>query len=240
IKTHSAVIPNYARAVIEQGHLREESAAVFRDMIFQLKQGVKEVSADLWVRENNKAEFWCERVTDTNIFDAVGTPIKAYCVGHDVTKEKETEKRYREELSFRKAMQKATMASINVNLTQNSILDYKSNFDEINAHMKAAKTAQAYFDQVASELTTPEMKRQCAEIFNRDALLQNFGNGQTTVSLELTRRIEGRQYWTVATAYMMKRQEDQNVVAFVYSTNITNERTMQAVMNAIVKTDYDF
>ncbi|MEG1932243.1 MAG: ATP-binding protein, partial [Pygmaiobacter sp.] len=85
-----------------------------------------------------------------------------------------------------------------------------------------------------------EMKRQCAEIFNRDALLQNFGNGQTTVSLELTRRIEGRQYWTVATAYMMKRQEDQNVVAFVYSTNITNERTMQAVMNAIVKTDYDF
>ncbi|MEG1774123.1 MAG: ATP-binding protein, partial [Oscillospiraceae bacterium] len=196
--------------------------------------------ADLWIRSNREDEFWCERVVYTNIFDDDGNPIKAYCIGHDVTKEKEAEKRYRDELAYREAMQNVTMASITVNLTQNTILDYESNFPEITAHMAAAHTAQDYFDQVYTELITPEMKKQCVTVFRRESLLKHFAAGETTLSVELARLLEGRRYWVVLTIHMMKRPEDHNIVAFLYSTNITNERTMQNVMNAIVKTDYDF
>lgn len=38
----------------------------------------------------------------------------------------------------------------------------------------------------------------------------------------------------------MKRLDDGDIVAFLYSTDVTNERTMQNVMNTVVKTDYDF
>ncbi|MEG1813780.1 MAG: ATP-binding protein [Clostridia bacterium] len=234
------VIPDYLHSVVHEGHIRPDCAPLLFDMIEQLKAGAKEVGADLWIRNQAGDPFWCERVTYTNLFDDAGHPIKAYCVGHDVTKEKEAEKRYLDELSYREAMQKATMASINVNLTQDTILDYKSNFPEVAAHMAAAKTAQGYFDQVYTELTTPEMQEKCAKVFNRDALLKHFANGETTLSMDLTRRIAGRRYWINATVHMMRRQADHDVVAFLYSTNITNERTMQNVMNAIVKTDYDF
>ncbi|MEG2119425.1 MAG: ATP-binding protein, partial [Pseudoflavonifractor sp.] len=236
----SDVIPNYLHSVLTEGHIREDSAVLLFDMIERLKQGEKEVSADLWIRDQHGREFWCERVVYTNIFDEDGTPVRAYCVGRDVTREKESEKRYRAELSYREAMQKATMASINVNLTQNTILDYKSNFSQITARISAAKTAQEYFDQVCTEVTTEEMRQQYSMIFGRDALLWHFANGESTLSMELSRRIEDRRYWTVLTVHMMKKPENNEIVAFLYSNNITNERIMQNVMSAIVKTDYDF
>ncbi|MEG1755023.1 MAG: ATP-binding protein [Clostridia bacterium] len=240
ITLQDTIIPNFLSSVIALKHIREDSALLLFDMIQRLKNGEAEVTADLWIREKSDAEFWCERAVYTNIFDDNGNPVRAYCVGQDVTKEKEAEKRYRDELSYREAMQKVTMASINVNLTKNTILDYRSNFLEISAHMSHAKTAQDYFDQVYTELTTKELQKQCKAVFNRDALIRHFINGETTLSLELTRIIDGRRYWTVATVHMMRRAEDHDIVAFLYSIDITNERTMQDVMNAIVKTDYDF
>ncbi|MEG2842304.1 MAG: ATP-binding protein, partial [Ruthenibacterium sp.] len=233
------VILNYLKTVVSEEHIRDDCTPLLFDMIERLKKGEKEVTADLWIRQNPTDDFWCERVIYTNEFDEAGNPAKAYCVGRDITREKEAEKRYRDELSYREAMQKATMASINVNLTQNIILDYKSIFPEIMANMARAKTVQAYFDQVYTELTTDEMHQRCALIFNRDAMLRQFSGGKTTLSLELARKIGGRRYWTVMTTHMMKK-ENGDVVAFLYSTDVTNERTMQNIMNAIAKTDYDF
>ncbi|MEG2000444.1 MAG: PAS domain-containing protein [Evtepia sp.] len=232
-------IPHYLDSVVKDGHIREDCAGVFFDMIETLRNGAKEMTSDLWIRNHPSEAFWCERVRYTNIFDDNGKPVKIYCVGRDVTKEKEAEKRYRDELSYRQAMQKATMASVNVNLSQDIVLDYKSIFPEVTAYMSESKTAQAYFDRVYTELTTTTMQMQCAALFNCESLLQHFANGETTVSMELTRKLQGRNYSTVMTAHMMKRPEDSDIVAFVYSTNITNERTMQNIMNAIIKTDYD-
>ncbi|MEG2366791.1 MAG: ATP-binding protein [Oscillospiraceae bacterium] len=236
----NGIIRDYLRTVVPEGHIREDSAPLLFDMIARLKNGEREVSADLWIRERREDDFWCERVTYTNTFDDEGKPIKAYCVGHEITKEKEAEKRYRDELSYREAMQKATMVSINVNLSENKILDYKSIFPEVTAKMAAASSAQEYFDHVYTELATKEMQTSCKEVFNRDALLRQFASGKTTISMELTRNIEGRKYWTIMTAHMMKNPENKQIVAFIYSTDVTNERTMQNIMNAIVKTDYDF
>ncbi|MEG2001022.1 MAG: ATP-binding protein [Evtepia sp.] len=234
------IIVDYLSTVVSEGHIREDCAPLLFDMIAKLKEGEKEVTADLWIRQDRANDFWCERVIYTNEFDEHGKPVKAYCVGRDITKEKEAEKRYHDERSYREAMQKATMASINMNLTQNTILDYKSIFPSVTERMAAAQTAQAYFEQVYTELVTPEMKQQCADVFSRDALLRQFLNGQTTISMEFMRVLEGRSYWIVVTAHMMKKSENNDVVAFLYSTNVTNERTMQQIMNAIAKTDYDF
>ncbi|MEG1384730.1 MAG: PAS domain-containing protein, partial [Oscillospiraceae bacterium] len=239
VHPNNNIVVNYKQDVVSEGHIREDSAPLLFDMLERLKNGEKEVTADLWVRNTWGDEYWCERVIYTNSFDDEGKPVKAYCVGRDITKEKEAEKRYSDELSYREAMQKATMASINVNLNRNTILDYKSIFPEVTAYMETAKTAQAYFDHLYTELATKEMQKQCARVFNCDALLRQFGNGKTTLSLELTRKIGGRRYWTIMTAHMMKK-ENGDVVAFLYSTDITGERTLQQVMNCIAKTDYDF
>lgn len=233
------VVANYSKEAVNGGHIREDSAILLFDMIDRLKRGEKEVTADLWIRNSWKDDYWCERVIYTNAFDDEGKPVRAYCVGRDITTEKEAEKRYHDELAYREAMQKATMVSINVNLTKNIILDYKSIFTEVSDNMKNAVNVQAYFDNLYSELATKEMQQQCKAMFNIESLLKQFATGKTTISLELIRKINGRRYWTMLTAHMMKK-ENGEIIAFLYSTDITNERTMQHIMNAVVKTDYDF
>ncbi|MEG2434773.1 MAG: ATP-binding protein [Ruthenibacterium sp.] len=240
IEAHNLLVPHYLGNIMQANNLRADSLALLFATFEQLKQGVPEISIDLWICAQREQPYWCERVNYTNIFDANGKPMRAYCVGHDVTKEKEAEKRYRDELSYREAMQKATMASVNVNLTTNQILDYKSTFPELIPHMQAAKTAQEYFEQVYSELTNPEIQKECAALFNRDSMLWHFANGETTLSMEMPRMIAGRNYWVMVTAHMAKTVDSNDVVAFLYSVDVTNERTMQHIMNAIVKTDYDF
>ncbi|MEG0519976.1 MAG: ATP-binding protein [Erysipelotrichaceae bacterium] len=240
VNRRNYLIPDYLGKVIEEGSIRKDCIPELNAMIADLKKGKKEATMDLWIRNEKETDFWCERVIYTNIFDEAGKPVKAYCVGQDVTKEKAAEKRYQDELSYREAMQKATMASVNVNLSKNKILDHKSIFKEVSAQMKKAKTAQDYFDWVAQSLPTTSMQKQFSSMINCDALLHSFANGETTLSLEVTRKIEGRKYWTIVSVHMMKKAEDNEIVAFLYSSDVTNERMMRNVMNAIVKTDYDF
>ncbi|MEG0709985.1 MAG: ATP-binding protein [Longicatena sp.] len=233
-------IPNYLASVIKESHIREDSAPILFSMIEKLKKGSKEETADIWIRNQMNEEFWCERVSYTNIFDENNKPYKAFCVGQDVTKEKEAEKRYLEEVSYRQVMQKATFASINVNLTKNTIIDYKSSIHEVNDYMQVARSAKDYFNWVETALTTSDMQEQFRKLINCETLCNCFLNGKTSVSLELTRKIGGRRYWTILNAHMMKKAENNDIIAFLYSTDVTNERTMKNVMNTIVKTDYDF
>ncbi|MEG2097228.1 MAG: ATP-binding protein, partial [Pseudoflavonifractor sp.] len=234
------LVKKYAQSAVGEKHIREDCAQLLLKTIGEMKRGAQEKTVDLWMRLTAEEEYWCERVTCTNLFSEDGVPLKAYCVGHDVTREKEAEKRYRDELSYRQAMQKATIASVNMSLTENRILDYKSSIPELVARMKAVQTAQGYFDLVYTQLTTPELQERCGAMFSRDALLRHFAAGETTLSMDLTRRIAGRSYQTVMTVHMTKKPENNEVVAIVYSRDVTGERTMQSIMDAVVKTDYDF
>ncbi|MEG1772370.1 MAG: ATP-binding protein [Clostridia bacterium] len=234
------VIKDYLRFIAKNGHIRDDSLKVILSMIESLKNGEKEITADIWHRKKNDLEYRCERVIYTNIFDDDEKPKKAYCVGRDVTREKEAEKQYHDERSYREAMQHATMASINVNLTRDCILDRKSKFSDIKKNMDNVSTVQAYFDTVAAGIPIEKIRDQFVSVFNRDELLNRFMNGETTISLELIRNINERIFWVVITAHMMKQPENNDIVAFIYSRDITNEKVMQNIMDVIVKTDYDF
>lgn len=141
LKKGCTVVPNYVQSTIDNGYVREDSLADYYAMFEKLRRGDKEVTADLWYKTNNELGFWCERVTYTTVPDSSGKPLKAFGVGREVTREKEAEKRYHDELAYREAMQNATLASVNINLTKNTILDGKSKFAGIASLMKSAKTA---------------------------------------------------------------------------------------------------
>ncbi|MEG1184607.1 MAG: ATP-binding protein [Eubacterium sp.] len=240
INTKHHIIKNYTQLMMNKGYIRADSLDAFIGIFEKLRNGEKEVTADIWFKLDHVLSYWCERVTCTTIFDDEGKPIRAFGVGRDVTKEKEAEKRYHDELYYRKAMQNATMASINVNLTKNIILEGKSEIPEVVKQINKAKTAQEYFDSVYNEIIGEDIKKKCMALFNREEMIKRFLNGETTLSMEISRNIGGHRYWLIVTGHMMKRQEDNDIVAFLYSTDITNEKTMHNIMDVVVKTDYDY
>ncbi|MBC8530317.1 PAS domain-containing hybrid sensor histidine kinase/response regulator [Gehongia tenuis] len=234
------VVPNYIQSTIDHGYIHESSIPDYLEVFQKLKQGEPEVTADLWYKTNNELGFWCERVTYTAICNAHGKVLKYFGVGRDVTKEKNAQKRYQDELAYRMAIQHTTMVSVLLNLSQNTIIDGKSKYDEITQKMQQSKTAQAYMETIFTELITEQAVQECAAAFNRDALIKAFAQNQTVVTMDLPRAIEGKYYWTTLTAHMMKKPDDNDVVAFLYSQDITNEKMMKSIMDAIVKSDYDY
>ena len=240
IKSGCHIVEHYTRSTLENGYVREDSIPEFLEMYARLRRGERRVTADLWYKTNNELGFWCERVTYTTIFDQQGSAVKSFGVGRDVTREKNAEKQYQDELAYREAMQNATVVSIHVNLSRNTILDGKSSFREIAEIIDHSETAQGYLESVRAGLVTEELRREYSALFSRDALLRRFAADETSVSMELARIIGGRRFWTTMTAHMMKRPENNDVVAFLYSKDITNEKVMQDVMGAIAETDYDF
>lgn len=233
-------VTNYIQSTLDNGYVRQDSIQEYLAVFDKMKQGDKEIIADLWYKTNNELGFWCERVTYTAMCDDSGNIVKYFGVGRDVTREKNAEKQYRDELAYRMAMQNATMVSIHLNLTQNTILDGKSQFDEITQKIEQSKTAQQYLETIYSSIIAKQMMPAVAATFNRDALLNAYTNNKTVVTMEIARKIQNNYYWTTLTAHMMKKPDNTDVVAFLYSKDITNEKTMQNIMDAIVESDYDY
>ncbi|MEG2678619.1 MAG: PAS domain S-box protein, partial [Oscillospiraceae bacterium] len=59
------IISPYIQTAISEGHIREDCAPMLIGMIEKLKAGAKEVTADLWIRQERTDPFWCEHVIYT-------------------------------------------------------------------------------------------------------------------------------------------------------------------------------
>ncbi|NLS85025.1 MAG: hypothetical protein GXZ14_05375 [Ruminococcaceae bacterium] len=122
IKQNCFHIENYIESTIKNGYVREDSIATFRSIFTRLQNGEREITEDIWYKTTDELGWWCERVTYTACFDENGKPLKAFGAGRDVTREKEAEKKFYEEMSYREALQSGNLASIKINLTKNLVI----------------------------------------------------------------------------------------------------------------------
>ncbi|MEA4854325.1 MAG: PAS domain-containing protein [Christensenella sp.] len=233
-------VKDYHRTLLGSGQIREDSRREVQRIFERLHAGEEKVSADVWFKLGDGLGYWCEHVVYTTTFDEYGKPIRAFGVGKDVTREKEAEQQYRHELAYREVMQTATMTSMNINLTQNRLVDFNSKFGEITDILAKASSGQKALDSMVPRIQNKEMLKKYKDVFGIKQLLNAFASGTTSVSQEVVRIIGGKAYWTVLNAYMMKNPESGDVMAFLYSTDSTNEKVMASVMDAVVRTAYDY
>lgn len=56
-------IPNFVSTSIREGYIRPDCIRDFISMYEQLKSGVQSVTADIWFRNREDTDWWCERIT---------------------------------------------------------------------------------------------------------------------------------------------------------------------------------
>ena len=240
VKTDCQVLHNYVQSTLDQGHIREDSVEDYLEMFRRVQQGEEAVAADIWYKTDDEFGFWCERISYTMVYDEIGRPVKAFGSGRDVTREKNAEKQYQEELAYREAIQNTTITSTHINLTQNTIVDGRSILPEIHAKILHAKNANEYLESIWSGCISDRVKKEYAKKLNREALMRIFGENQTSLSIEIAREMEGDYYWTTLQIHMLKKPYNDDIIAFLYSKNVTNEKVMQLIMQEITQTNYDF
>lgn len=239
IKQNCYRIENYSKSSIEDGYVREDSKKQFLDIFNRLRNGEKEITEDIWYKTNDESGWWCERVTYTTAFDNNGKPVKAYGAGRDVTREKEAERRFYDELSYHKSIQSDTMSSLIINLTTNNVLNVSSSAKSVLRFL--GESADTYFKETPHKITGAKSREKYKLTFNRVSLLNRFSSGDYIIPMEFTRTYDGSKvFWIRYNAHLIQNPNTKDVIAHISCVDIIDDKVMQTIMNTVSKTDYDF
>lgn len=239
IKQNCFHIDHYIQSTLHNGYVREDSIDRFLSIFERLRNGARELTEDIWYKTTDETGWWCERITYTTTFDNAGKPVKAFGAGRDITREKEAEKKFQEEISYRKAIQSDNLASIVMDLTSNQVLEIDSTCQTVLD--LAGVTADTYFDKTAQKIVGDQMIAQFTKSFSRKALLNQFGSGEFVAAMELTRLYDtSKVYWVNYSVHLIQNPETKHIIAHISCVDITREKVMQTVMETVSKTDYDF
>ena len=86
-KNYVREVKNFPESIIARDFLKKESESVIRLMYQRIDNGEKNVTGDVWYRDKGTDNFWCERITLTNVFDNNAKVIHTIGIGKNITEE---------------------------------------------------------------------------------------------------------------------------------------------------------
>ncbi|MDD3401815.1 MAG: response regulator [Hespellia sp.] len=237
---HQDIVADIPNSVIQSGFVRQDSTKDFLEMYRKLEQGAKTCSADIWFRTHDGKGWWCEHIDYTNVFDKKGLPVCAYAVGKDVTAVKLSEQRYNEELEYSNAVQhEDLLAKARSNITQDLVESYIAK-DNVGV-LDDGSSYTAGTDTMAETALTEEQKEKMRHMLDRDRVLKAFENGQTQFSFEYQRKArDGSIIWVETTVKSYRNQQTKDVMSFMYTYDINEEKIKEGIIHTVSKIEHDF
>ena len=241
IKNHGfqRVIENVPQVLVETGYVAPEDQAAFLDMYHRMEQGETPVSGDFWVYDAEQSRRWCERILYSVVCDDAGRPVKAYGSSQDVTAFKNAEKKYQEEIAYRDKLSPSVISACRVNLTRKFVEEW-----HVGARRDMADThrdAVDYGDQLrlfAFDSTLADGQRYA---LSARGLLRRYAAGEESLETDFTAQLTpGNHVWVRCRVNILKRPDTGEIVAFFYSEDVTQQKTLTGIMERVVEKDYEF
>lgn len=149
------------------------------------------------------------------------------------------EKKYEEEILYReKAVTADILGSSRLNLTEAIVEEMRvgkeDGYETTYRHKMSLVNRIEAFCKVA--WLTEEQKHR----LSRESLLEQFEQGVARVSEEYIAELkDGRHVWIRTEANLVRRPNTGEVIAFIYSRDITKERVLRHVLERIMSFEYD-
>lgn len=187
----------------------------------------------------------CYRVAEglcaCQLTDAAGQPgacLRAGC-GSEVSELKLAEKRFAQELRYQEAAQgEKLLAKLRANLTQNRLERYTAK--EPFAVCGPDVTYETFLCKLAEQALTVPQKRELLYQFSLARLCADFAEGKSYFRMEYQRKTkDGAFLWTATTARLFIRPESGDLLAFCYSYDIDQEKTVRIIMDRIAAQQFD-
>ena len=153
---------------------------------------------------------------------------------------KRAEQRYKEELMYREAMQDKAISTAKLELIGNRIVNGQSKSNLV-MHAFLCGTVDSYLNDVADSILKSDKAMEFRERFNRLALIESHKAGNCNLEMEFTRNFDTkRQHWIRYSVHMIKQPYDDEIVAFIYAVDISEEKLNDTIVNTILKEDYEY
>ncbi|MEG0841243.1 MAG: sensor domain-containing diguanylate cyclase [Erysipelotrichaceae bacterium] len=233
------IIYDLPESIISKGYVAKDSIEAYRDLYRKIKEGNEKITADIhWIGFGKNKDWWA-RITYSLIFDDQGEPMIAMGATTDITNEKMAIKRYDEELENRALITPSTVVSFKMNLSNNKIEECILN-DQKLAHFKKITSIDTLFDEIQNTLVA-DIDKKNAQILNRKRLIKKYNEQQIHIETQYRRSLnEGYIRFFHVTINLMKHPETNDIMAFIYTTDYTENVVIESAIHNFVKYYYDY
>lgn len=234
------VIENVPDSIIASGLIHSDDVHRFRELYEKMYLGEQQVSTQLraWV-ETRRTYVWVQ-VSGTVIDDEDGTPARALFLSRDISEIKQLERRFAEEARYWEKISGSILATGRRNLTTGIWEEVVIHGMAITLPEEIRRTTD-YRARAGYFLLGVDISDEDNEKLAPEYLIGEYARGVRSISFEYNARTieRGEPVRVRVDCSLRKRPETQEVVAFYYETDITQEFCLRSMMDSMMKYEYD-
>lgn len=234
------VIENAPDSIIASGMIHSDDVNRFRELYEKMYLGERQVSTQLraWV-DTRKTYVWVQ-VSGTVIEDEDGVPARALFLSRDISEMKQLERRFADEARYWEKMSGSILATGRRNLTTGLWEEVVIHGMTITLPEEIRRTTD-YRARAGYFLLEVDIADEDNEKLAPDYLIGEYARGVRSLSFEYNAKtIERSEPVRVRVdCSLRKRPETQEVVAFYYETDVTQEFCLRSMMDSMMKHEYD-
>lgn len=216
----------------------EEQREDFKEFYKRVDFGEeKELRGTFWMLNSVSNIKRCVEISYSVVRDEAGNGIIAYGMSRDITEQKFTEKRFREELAFRNKTTENLLSTACVNLTLGVVENLKHG-ETYEKNEEVLNTID-YRDRTKFYLKESDMTDEQNYNISAQNLLNLFEQGVTEVREEYSGvALDGRKIWVRLDVNILKSPKTGNILAFFYNKDITSEKLNLRISENILSQNY--
>ena len=232
------ILYDFPQRLFNKDIIIEEQREEFKEFYNRVNFGKeKELSGTFWMLNATSNIKRCVEISYSVVRDENGNGIIAYGMSRDVTEQKFTEKRFKEELAFRNKISENLLSTACVNLTLGVIENVKHG-DVYEKNEQILSTID-YRERTRFYLKENDMTDEQNYNVSDKNLLKLFEQGETEVR-EVYSAItpNGKKIWIQLDVNILKSPKTGNILAFFYNKDITNEKLNMSISENILSQNY--
>lgn len=213
----------------------EEDRAKLQNALAEIDGGAKTAVCELRERLPDGGQRWL-LLKFTALYNAAGNRMRVLCIGIDRTEfHREIERYERQSRRIQIEMPNA-VAACHVNLTKNLCVPGPCKYPELLENMDG--TADGFFLRMKSRSLNAEQAESFANMFSRQTLLEAYERGSAVVTFDRCCWINGVIRWVTLRADITRNPLTDDVEASVYSFDIDAQKSMEQVMDTVIRKEY--
>ncbi len=240
VQSPDLVVENVPQCMVEKQIVHPDDVETYLGMYQKVHSGEPYATSEIRVKQPDGSYCW-NRMEYTTFFDHENRPEWAIGIAVDISAQKAAEKRYREEMAFRKIAGPDTLISFCINCSTDTIEDaisYDSRLDWLAKIHSFSEMAARVSETITS---TRERAHMLSEL-NTATMLQRFAAGQTSYQVEYRRQLSEDDHnlcWISCWVNLIHSPTSDDVLGFVYTRNVTERKLLETLSSSTVLSDYE-
>ena len=234
---------NLPEIMVKSGRVHPKDVEAFKNLYVRLRAGETYVDAIIRFKSpdaEGKDRWWWGWLKYTVLKDVQGRPLRGLGTCQDITDKMEAEARYKEAVANRMAANNSLLGYIQLNVTSGIVEDFDQK-DLLRKKLTKGMPIDAAMKNVAASLTDERERQRFLDFFTPKHLLSRFKKGETSFSMEYLRLMpDGKPTWVSTTTTMMEVLETKQILAYVYTENLTSDQLEQVVLQRSLGTEVDY